>query len=147
VVFGAAIAPAIGDIERMLGAQRYQVEESRRPEFNRFIVKQLEQHMYRAYGAANENKTHGGANLAERAPLFPQEVAQIVRTYWRDAYWTESRAKSLATDAARRLVRLKVLKRTARDARELAPGPDDEWLAEAAAHEEDYALDDLGPQD
>lgn len=89
IVFGPEKPQALAQVEAAILAEGFRVVDAKRAEFRGFVLARLSREMYRGYGQANRNRTHGGANLAERAPLYPDEVAQIIRTYWRAAHWTQ----------------------------------------------------------
>jgi hypothetical protein len=100
IVFGSEKPRALAQVEEAVGAAGFRVIAARRDDFRAFVLRRLSREMYRGYGRANRNLTHGGANLAERAPLYPDEVAEVIRSYWRDVYWTPMRI----AEFSRRLV-------------------------------------------
>lgn len=143
IVFGPEKAGALAKVEAAINVGGLRVAAARRPEFEVFVLARMERHMYRAYGQANRTKTHGGANLAERAPLFPDEVAEIIRTHWRDTYWVSQRIRPFAAALAPQLRSLKILEPGAPGGgTPAAPGtnpsgpPAEEWAEAVEALEE-----------
>ena len=149
-VFDSEKTKALEDLERAIEAEGFRVEASKRADFESFVLEILKAHMYDAYGAANlkrdrsgnrvNNLTYNGVNLSEMAPIYPNEVAEIIRTYWRDVYWTEERKKSTAKDMIRRLKKLKVIEKTPVQTVEMAaPEVEEQAVAELAELEEQSA--------
>ena len=52
--------------------------------------------MYRCYAQANKDLTYTGQNLAAMAPVHSREVADLIRDYWNQNYWTEEKKSQLA---------------------------------------------------
>ena len=113
IVFGAMRAGALAQVEAAVKAQGHEVVAARRADFERFALARLERQFYRGYGDANQRLTHGGANLAERAPVQPDAVAEVIRTHWRDTYWTATRVNAMATELIRRMKPMKIVQRVA----------------------------------
>jgi hypothetical protein len=109
IVFGAMRAGALAQVEAAVRAQGHEVVAARRADFERFALARLERQFYRGYGDANQRLTHGGANLAERAPVQPDAVAEVIRTHWRDTYWTATRVNAMATELIRRMKPMKIV--------------------------------------
>jgi hypothetical protein len=135
LVFGTERQTALSQVEAAINALGHRVVAAERTAFDSFVLGRLERHLYRAYGEANRAKTHGGANLAERAPLYPDEVAEIVRAYWRDSYWSERRITAFARELIARMRSMKVIERSTGAAQGAADdvGLDDEDFADLDA--------------
>jgi hypothetical protein len=98
---------ALGQIEQSIAALGFAIADRER--FQRAAYKALRGLMYRAYvravinvikGKKITNLTFRGANLPEMAPLFPLDVADIVRKHWAN-FWT----KDLQEKTARQLIK------------------------------------------
>jgi len=98
---------ALGQIEQAIAAFGFAVGDRER--FQKAAYKKLRSLMYGAYvgavikiigGKKFTNLTYRGANLPEMAPLYPLDVAEIVRKHWASV-WT----KALQDKTARELIR------------------------------------------
>lgn len=79
----------------------------------KYAQKYLTQQMYSCYVRATSNKENApelmfkGVNLAEMAPLYPGEVAAIVRKYWHDKCWSDVAKEN----AAKKVIKATKLKK------------------------------------
>jgi hypothetical protein len=107
---------AAAEIEDAVRGLGHRIPADRAAAFGAALGKLLRQHMYAAWVRATATsrvvggkKTHvtnltlRGGPLPELAPLYPEEVRDIVRTFWKDAYWTAARRKEVASALVRQL--------------------------------------------
>jgi hypothetical protein len=116
-VFGTVPEVIILDeLESTLGQLGFSVDESKREAFRVAVRKRLKRMWYFCYLGANiryrtvgtqkvkeNNLTLRGANLSEVAPMYPLEVADVVRRYWTQTCWSQSEREQLARAIAKEL--------------------------------------------
>lgn len=106
-IFAIERITALNQIEQVIAALGFAISD--REAFQRAAFKALRSLMYRAYvgavikivkGNKITNLTFRGANLPEVAPLYPLDVAELVRKHWVD-FWT----RALQEQTARQLIK------------------------------------------
>jgi hypothetical protein len=75
------------DIDDAIAAAGHMVPEDKREAMDKKRDKDLEKAFYDCYRTANREKTYQGVSLAEQAPNYPNEVAQIINEYWENTFW------------------------------------------------------------
>jgi subtilisin family serine protease len=136
IVFGdAERAAAVSDVLATLTSLGYG-DVDRNPLARPAAERAIRGAFYTAYGraiqGANEknNKTLRGGNLAEMAPMYPNEVAEIIRRYWTDEFWTGATREAIAKALA------KELKLTAASRAPVATPPTSESVDDQASVED-----------
>lgn len=81
---------AEADIESELERRGY-VVPSDNERLQRFIDRRIAQSFYDGYRRANANLELRNASLAEMAPLYPLEVADMIEEYWRTNQWPQDK--------------------------------------------------------
>lgn len=106
-IFGLENITALSQIEQVIARLGFAIGD--RDKFQRAAYRALRSLMYRAYvravinivkGNKITNLTFRGANLPEMAPLYPLDVAEIVRKHWA-SFWTTA----LQEQTARQLIK------------------------------------------
>jgi hypothetical protein len=109
----------LGELEKSITGLGYTISEGKQENFRKFAYRELRKLKYLAWVKANikqikkggkttkvNNLTYQGVNLSEMAPLYPLQVADLVRKYWSDVYWT----KALREKTAKTLIKALKLK-------------------------------------
>jgi hypothetical protein len=107
---------ALRELEETIRALGFRLGKDKEEDFRKIGYQALRQQMYNAYVGAIvktttvrgvkrrvTNLTHRGVNLPEMAPLYPLDVADVIRKYWSTVYWTQVRKETVATSLAKRL--------------------------------------------
>lgn len=116
-IFGQEVQQALSDVESAVQRAGNRVAADKRNRFTTFVQGRLRSHFYKAWVGAvitrrrrndgttarQTNLTLRGASLPQMAPMYPDEVATIVRNHWRNTYWTQARQDVVARKAIRRL--------------------------------------------
>lgn len=97
IVFGPGErATALKELEQAVAALGHTIPPQTRTQFNQTAAAELETRLYKAYLGAiftdyptnRDNRRLLEDNIAELAPFYPAEVAEIIRDYWAVKYWT-----------------------------------------------------------
>jgi hypothetical protein len=112
---------ALAELEDTIKALGYTISDSKQESFKEAAYRGLRKLMYLACIKANikkvtkggktfkvNNLTYKGVNLSEMAPLYPVEVADLIKKYWSDVYWT----KALKDETAKKLIKTLKLKKS-----------------------------------
>lgn len=83
-------------LQRLVEDKSYIVDDKASKSFFSKASNETNTLMYKCYAKANKELTYDGKNLATMAPLYPREVAKLIKDYWEQNYWITEKKEKLA---------------------------------------------------
>lgn len=83
-------------LQKLVEDKGYVVDDKSSKDFFRKASQSTNMLMYGCYAKANKDLKYSGQNLAVMAPLYPREVAKLVKELWEKDYWTTDKKDKLA---------------------------------------------------